>query len=192
MVWINHHRLFNHIKRSDTGLLLLNLLLLLVIVFIPFPTALLAQQYTAYPDQHLAALIFSGTYVILACCFYLLWNYASYRNRLLGKETDSRAVAAISRQYMFGPLLYLITFGVAFINVPVCIILNFILALFFALPGRSLRLLPKEDENKEWNSDETWRNTHAWRSVGDRNCSFYPNRRGQEIPALVREEYYGN
>ena len=141
--------MFNHIKRSDTGLLLLNLLLLLVIVFIPFPTALLAQQYTAYPDQHLAALIFSGTYVILACCFYLLWNYASYRNRLLGKETDSRAVAAISRQYMFGPLLYLITFGVAFINVPVCIILNFILALFFALPGRSLRLLPKEDENKE-------------------------------------------
>src|SRR5438270_1846847 len=122
IVWINHHRLFNHIKRTDTGLLLLNLLLLLVIVFIPFPTALLAQQYTAYPDQHLAALIFSGTYVILACCFYLLWNYASYRNRLLGKETDSRAVAAISRQYMFGPLLYLITFGVAFINVPACII----------------------------------------------------------------------
>jgi uncharacterized membrane protein len=149
IMWINHHRLFNHIKRSDTGLLLLNLLLLLVIVFIPFPTALLAQQYTAYPDQHLAALIFSGTYVILACCFYLLWNYASYRNRLLGKETDSRAVAAISRQYMFGPLLYLITFGVAFINVPACIILNFILALFFALPGRSLGLLPKEDEDKE-------------------------------------------
>src|SRR5437588_5430725 len=149
IMWINHHRLFKHIKRTDTGLLLLNLLLLLVIVFIPFPTALLAQQYTAYPDQHLAALIFSGTYVILACCFYLLWNYASYRNRLLGKETDSRAVAAISRQYMFGPLLYLITFGVAFINVPACIILNFILALFFALPGRSLRLLPKEDEDKE-------------------------------------------
>src|SRR4249920_2257620 len=30
IMWINHHRLFNLIKRTDTGLLLFNLLLLLV------------------------------------------------------------------------------------------------------------------------------------------------------------------
>src|SRR5713101_4626010 len=36
IMWINHHRLFNHIKRTDTSLMLLNLLLLLVIVFIPY------------------------------------------------------------------------------------------------------------------------------------------------------------
>src|ERR1700737_4036147 len=41
IMWLNHHRLFQHIKRTDTGLLLLNLLLLLIIVFIPVPTALL-------------------------------------------------------------------------------------------------------------------------------------------------------
>src|SRR6266480_7573592 len=64
IMWINHHRLINHIKRSDTGLLLFNLLLLLVIVFIPYPTALLAQQYALYPDQHLAAVVYSGTYLI--------------------------------------------------------------------------------------------------------------------------------
>src|SRR6266480_1967503 len=34
IMWINHHRLFTHIKRTDTGLMLFNLLLLLVIVFI--------------------------------------------------------------------------------------------------------------------------------------------------------------
>jgi uncharacterized membrane protein len=39
IMWINHHRLFNLIKRTDTGLMLFNLLLLLVIVFIPYPTA---------------------------------------------------------------------------------------------------------------------------------------------------------
>lgn len=74
---INHHRLFNHIKRTDTGLQLFNLLLLLLIVFIPFPTALLAQQYAVHPDQHLAAVIYSGTNVIMAICFNLLWRYAS-------------------------------------------------------------------------------------------------------------------
>ena len=141
IMWINHHRLFNHIKRTDTGLQLFNLLLLLLIVFIPFPTALLAQQYAVHPDQHLAAAIYSGTNVVMAVCFNLLWRYASYHNRLLGKDTDPRSVQAINRQYLFGPLLYLISFGLAWINVPSSLILNFILALFFAVPGRPPRQL---------------------------------------------------
>ena len=153
IMWINHHRLFKHIKRTDTGLLLLNLLLLLFIVFIPYPTALLAQQYALHPDQHLAAVVYSGTYVIMAICFNLLWRYTSYHNRLLGKDVDQRAVMAISRQYLFGPVFYLITFGVAWINVPACIILNFLFALFFAVPGRPPRQV--------LNIDETTRNVQS-------------------------------
>ena len=153
IMWINHHRLFKHIKRTDTGLLLLNLLLLLFIVFIPYPTALLAQQYALHPDQHLAAVVYSGTYLIMAVCFNLLWRYASYHNRLLGKDVDRRAVMAISRQYLFGPVFYLITFGVAWINVPACIILNFLFALFFAVPGRPPRQV--------LNVDETTRNVQS-------------------------------
>src|SRR5947199_482334 len=115
IMWINHHRLFNHIKRTDTGLQLLNLLLLLIIVFIPVPTALLAE-YIALPNDHVAAIIYSGTNVMLAICFNLLWRHASYHNRFLGKNVDTRAVAAINRQFMFGPLLYLIAFGFAWLN----------------------------------------------------------------------------
>src|ERR1700682_1711481 len=62
VMWINHHRLYSHIKRTDTVLLLLNLLLLLIIVFIPVPTALVAE-YLVYPDLHSAALLYSGTSV---------------------------------------------------------------------------------------------------------------------------------
>jgi uncharacterized membrane protein len=146
IMWINHHRLFNYIKRTNTVLFLLNLLLLLIIVFIPFPTALVAQQYAADPHQHLAAAIYSGTSVILAICFNLLWRYASHHNRLLGKNVDTRAVAAISQQYLFGPLVYLIAFGLAFINTPASIICNLLLALFFALPPRLPRRLQQEGE----------------------------------------------
>ncbi len=145
IMWINHHRLYAHIKRTDNTLLLLNLLLLLVIVFIPFPTALLAQQYAVHPGQRLAAVIYSGTNVILAICFNLLWRYASYHNRLLGKDADTRAVRAISRQYLFGPLLYLIAFGLAWVYAPASIIFNLLLALFFALPGRPSSPLPGEN-----------------------------------------------
>ncbi|MGZ3643976.1 MAG: TMEM175 family protein, partial [Ktedonobacteraceae bacterium] len=136
IMWINHHRLFTYIKRTDTGLMLLNLLLLLVIVFIPYPTALVAQQYAVSPNMHDAALLYSGTMVLLAVCFNLLWRYATFHNRLIGKNADARAVASISRQYLGGPLLYLIAFGLAFISVPASIIFNLLLALFFALPPR--------------------------------------------------------
>ncbi len=148
IMWINHHRLFNYIKRTNTVLFLLNLLLLLVIVFIPFPTALVAQQYAADPHQHVAAAIYSGTSVILAICFNLLWRYASYHNRLLGKDVDTRAVAAISGQYLFGPLIYLIAFGLAWINTPASIICNLILALFFALPPRVPRHFSTNNEKR--------------------------------------------
>ena len=136
IMWINHHRLFTHIKRADNNLLVLNLLLLLVIIFYPFPTALVAQQYAAHPEAHYAALLYSGTSVILALVFNLLWRYAADKNRLLDPKADLHAVESITRQYRFGPLLYLIIFAVAWFSTPACVILSLLLALFFALPGR--------------------------------------------------------
>ena len=143
VMWINHHRLYTHIKRTNTILMLLNLLLLLIIVFIPVPTALVAE-YLVHPDQHGAALLYSGTMVILAICFNLLWRYASYHNRLLSKNADERAVRAITRQYWFGPVVYLLAFILALFNTPASLTLNFLLALFFAIPPRLPRSLSEQ------------------------------------------------
>jgi len=150
VMWLNHHRLFTHIKRTNTVLMLLNLLLLLVIVFIPVPTALVAE-YLVRPDQHAAALLYSGTNVILAVSFNLLWRYASYHNRLIGKNVDIRAVRAISKQYWFGPLPYLVAFILALFNTPASLILNFLLALFFAIPPRLPR--PVSEQSFEQQGD---------------------------------------
>src|SRR5258708_22815231 len=117
IMWLNHHRLFVHIKRIDTILLFINLLLLMTIVFIPVPTALLAQ-YIVLPGQHAAAIIYSGTCLLMACCFNGLWRYASYHHRLLGKNVDAEAVEAINRPYFFWALLFLIFFFAALIHPP--------------------------------------------------------------------------
>ena len=143
VMWINHHRLYTHIKRTNTILMLLNLLLLLIIVFIPVPTALVAE-YLVHPDQHAAALLYSGTNVILAICFNLLWRYASYHNRLLAKNADVRAVRAINKQYWFGPIVYLLAFILALFSTPASLTLNFLLALFFAIPPRLPRSLSEQ------------------------------------------------
>ncbi len=138
VMWMNHHRLFTHIKYVDTNLLLLNLLLLLVIVFIPFPTGLLAS-YINHPEYHYAAFLYNATGILMAISFNLLWRYASYKNRLLAKDADQEAVQAITNQYRFGPLFYVITFVLAFIYVPASVVLTLLLAIFFALPSRRAR-----------------------------------------------------
>jgi uncharacterized membrane protein len=137
IMWLNHHRIFLHIRRIDTVMILLNLLLLAIIVFIPVPTDLLAA-YLTHPDINVAAIVYSGIFFAMACCFNFLWRYASHENRLMAKNVNPEAVAAISQQYLYGPLFYLVTFAVAWFSAPISILLNFILALFFAMPGPSL------------------------------------------------------
>src|SRR5262245_38813706 len=59
IMWINHHRLFTLIDRSDDGLMALNLLLLLGQTWMPFPTALLAEHLHG-TDGRVAGIVYAG------------------------------------------------------------------------------------------------------------------------------------
>lgn len=136
VMWVNHHRLFTHIKRCDHNLLMLNLLLLLGVTWVPYPTAVLASHLNQQ-DQRPAVILFSGTYLFIALAFRLLWKYASSRRRgLLAEDVDWTLVEGISRRYGFGPILYSLCFALAWVNAAACLTLNFALACFFALPPR--------------------------------------------------------
>lgn len=141
VMWMNHHRLFQLIRRTDEMLLVLNGVVLLSITVVPFPTALLAE-YIGKPDVQTAAIVYCGCFVFMALCFNLLWRYASYKMRLLDPHSDPQAIRAISRQYAFGPLMYIIMFLVAFVSVEASLALNLALTLFFALSFRRARPAP--------------------------------------------------
>lgn len=147
VMWINHHRLFTHITHIDTTLMLFNLLLLLIIIFVPFPTAFLAQSFTNPEQQRIAALLYNGVSIVMAICFNLVWGYAAKDNRLLGKNTSREDAQAITDQYRFGPLFYVVTFAIAWISVPVSIVGILLLAIFFALPFRSTKSRSKSDSS---------------------------------------------
>ncbi len=139
IMWMNHHRLFNHIRRCDDTLMVLNLLLLLGVTSVPFPTAVLAA-HLRQAGERTAVLLYNGTYVFIAVCFNVLWRYASWEERrLLGADVDRRSVHRISRQYAFGPVFYLLCFALTYLSVAASLILNGALACFFALPPHLLR-----------------------------------------------------
>jgi uncharacterized membrane protein len=112
----------------------LNLLLLLGITVVPFPTALLAAHYGT-ADRTVAAAVFNGTYVVLAIFFNVLWHHA-VRAGLLDAATHESA-DAISRQYAVGPIAYLVCFGLTWVSASASLILNIGLAVFFAIPPKA-------------------------------------------------------
>ena len=134
VIWANHHNRFRFIERSDHGLLFLNILFLMCVAFIPFPTALLAEYLErSDSERETAGVIYAGTLAVTAVFFTLLWLYAA-ANRLVDRSLDPSLVRAMTRRYLLGTVAYLLVFLLAFVNVAASLILIVILALLFVLP----------------------------------------------------------
>jgi uncharacterized membrane protein len=135
VIWANHHNRFRFIARSDHLLLFLNILFLMCVAFIPFPTALLAD-YLLSPgaESTTAGAVYAGTLAVTAVFFTLLWLYAAANYRLVNRNLDPSLLRTMTRRYVFGMIAYLIAFALAFVNVAVSLILIVVLALLFVLP----------------------------------------------------------
>ncbi|MHB8730205.1 MAG: TMEM175 family protein [bacterium] len=139
IMWINHHLNFTLIRRTDHTLLVLNLLLLLGVTFLPFPTALVAA-YVGHGERAAEA-VYTGTFVFIAAVWNVLWRYASGNSRLLSPDADPRLVAAITRAYNAGLVAYVVALGVGFIRPLAGLFVCGLLAVYFALPDQYHRWL---------------------------------------------------
>ena len=138
IMWLNHHRMFNLIGRTDPVLMILNGVLLLGVTFVPYPTAVVAA-YLGHDGAKAAACFMAITYIGIAITFNLLWGYASSPRReprLLRARDGDPTVQAIQAAYRFGPLYYVITLLAAFWDARLSVGLNLALAVFWALPPR--------------------------------------------------------
>ena len=129
IMWINHHRLFTHVREADDVLMLANLVLLLGVVWIPYPTLLMAQSVAA-GDIRDAAILYNGSYLMIGLLFNLLLFTCIKRGLVDREYADVRGIAI---QYAFGPVIYLLCLIVTWWNVPISLAINAGLALFFLL-----------------------------------------------------------
>ena len=127
------------------SLMLLNLLLLLGVTAVPFPTGIVAD-HIGDPQNGAASaatMAYNGLFVAIAIFFNALWIYASRGSRLLDRDADMDAARRITQQYWFGPVLYLLAFFLATVSVPLSLLVDLLLAAFFALPGPQLTKVRK-------------------------------------------------
>jgi uncharacterized membrane protein len=131
VMWINHHRLFMLIKRANDTLRLLNLLLLLGVSAVPFPTAVLAEHLRG-PDQQIAALIYNATFVFIAVAFRGLWRYAK-THQLLHENAAVPVIFNVFNRYGVAPLLYFTCFIIAWFDARASVIANAAVTVLFAI-----------------------------------------------------------
>jgi uncharacterized membrane protein len=132
IMWVNHHTIFRLISRIDRRFLILNGLLLMLITFLNYPTAVLADYLTS-SHAGTALVLYNGTFVIVALTFSLLWWYAAHENRLLAPDVDPERVAMINRAYRLGPFIYMAAFLMAFVSVPLSLAIDIGLAIYFTV-----------------------------------------------------------
>jgi uncharacterized membrane protein len=132
IIWVNHHTVMGQIGRVDRLFLFLNVLFLMFIAFIPFPTRLLAI-YINSPDARAASVAFGLTLTLTAICFNLLWRYAATRRRLLREDADELLVEGIGRSYLPGPFIYFAATLVGFASPLASAGLYAAIAIFYVL-----------------------------------------------------------
>jgi uncharacterized membrane protein len=136
IIWINHHYCVQTIARSDRTFLFLNLLLLLTVGFLPFPTKLVAQ-YLQQPGEQAAAYAYAATFVVMSIVYNSWWRYASTGRRLISESVPDSTVRAISRAFNPGVPMYGIVLLVAVFSPLASVVLTFAIAAFY-LPSGAL------------------------------------------------------
>jgi uncharacterized membrane protein len=141
IMWVSHHSMFERIRHVDRGMLFTNLLLLLGIGFLPFPTSLLAE-YTKEggSNSHVAAAVYSATMAAIGLAFLAIWVYLARHPDLLVEGVDPANLRRSIRRSFVGPIVYTASIGLAFISAIACYFVYAAVAVYF-IWGPSTRAL---------------------------------------------------
>lgn len=111
LFWIWHHRQFNEIKRSDSFLAGINLLLLAAISMIPFTTSMMSR----FLDIWEADMFFHLNILLVGSLMVLNWWYATKDFRLVDKDIDPARIRREMMRGMATPVIALVGMGASFL-----------------------------------------------------------------------------
>jgi len=103
LYWVIHHRSMHGIRKTDWGFLWLNILLLLCISFIPFPTSLLGR----YPYQAGPIILYGGTLIAANLVGYIMLVYVWRHPHLAVPEFNTNYMRKHTPSYVLVNGLYL-------------------------------------------------------------------------------------
>ena len=137
-LWLGHNAITDYLDRADTTLLRLNLLLLLFVSFIPFPTRLLSEYVSTEQAERVAVTFYGLTLLAAAALLSLLWRYALHA-RLVRPDAGDDEITLLTQRLTPGLGAYVLLV-IAGLFLPVVAVIGYlVIAVFFLLPIRIRR-----------------------------------------------------
>jgi uncharacterized membrane protein len=78
-IWLVHHAIFRRLRFADLNITRLNLLLLMAIAFLPFPTKLVAEAIESSSGERAAVLFYGGTLLVISILVTAIIRYGLAR-----------------------------------------------------------------------------------------------------------------
>lgn len=137
VIWLQHSAITGALRSADATLYRLNLLVLLLASFLPFPTKLVSEFNGDRGPQRIAVVFYGLTLLALALSLTVFVRYAVEHHRLVEGRSEAAAVeAALVHQPSF--LLYGVGIGIGLLAPTAGVAFYLFIALYLGIPGRTL------------------------------------------------------
>lgn len=143
LYWHSHHQVAAQIKFIDEAFIWLNLVWLLFVSVLPFPTALLGR----YPLQPIPLTIYGINLILVNVTGFVILLYFRYHPKLRFQPMSSAELRAIAPIYVVVNSLYLVAIGAAwFFPWLSYVIYFFVLLWVIARSGRRVSNMIQDKE----------------------------------------------
>jgi TMEM175 potassium channel family protein len=142
VLWLGHTGITEYLEGADAMLVRLNLLLLMVVSFIPFPTRLLAEYSHGRTSARVATTIYGITVLVASVLMSVLWRYA-VREGLNRPDAKNEDVESLTKRLAPSLAGYLVMIALG-LFVPIAAVAGYLLiALYLLVPFGLIRRLSR-------------------------------------------------
>ncbi len=138
--WLAHGALTDRLERTDSLFVRVNLLVLMVIAFLPFPTRLVADALHGADSERVAVTLYGLTLLAIRLLASALDAYAR-REHLYKAQGEGTELQREEREFLPVIVVYVIAILIGLVLPLVSVALYFAIAVFMVVPFRAISRL---------------------------------------------------
>ena len=137
-IWLKHSVITDYLDGVTSMFIRLNLLLLLVISFLPFPTRLVAEHINAEEDERVAVTVYGLNLLLASALVTVLWRYAVAEG-LIRRDATSAELAGLGKALTPSLAGYVVLI-VAGLFLPVLAVIGYLaIAVYIVVPFHAIK-----------------------------------------------------
>jgi uncharacterized membrane protein len=127
-----HHWMFHFIRRADHTLVWLNMLFLMSVSFLPFPTDLLAE--CILHESNVVVVFYGLSHAVAGSILAAMWLYATWGRRLTASELDGVTRRGVLQAILVAPALSAAGVATSFFSITAALVLYAAVPILYIAP----------------------------------------------------------